>query len=807
MDLEEALTKELSLNQHLSIISDSSRTLTIDQILLPIYQQQFSKKHKHLDDQSAHWGKISVTNLDEKVRFYFLYVGKNDFIDAYYVRNGHVIDHAKSGYLYQGQEKQIVKGSYYIPINIGPESTMDIYIRIEEQIHHDPEFELQLYSPDKWNHKIVNKQLSDLIFQCIFWVILLYNLFLYFNSKEMAYLSYSVYLFFVSLSYLFLSDLLREMVLTSVPWLTPYFMPAICLTHVFYWQFVFNFLDFEKNFPKAYRILKPYMYLNALLAVIIIVYIVFTGEPGLPAVTIRYQVLFNALVVMAFIFLIRKSKLPLVKYYALGTFLLVVFCLIEGITWDPNTSTAYLVKYGVLFEVVVFSIGLTQKRKLNEQEKKDILDREIKELKVKESLSEWQKEELEKIIDNRTEKIEEKNKILKEAIKRAEKAASVKSEFLSVMSHEIRTPMNAVIGMIHLLLAENPKKSQMDNLKTLKFSAENLLILINDILDYSKVEAGKIKLENIPFDLRELTKGIGNAHEIKAADNGISFNILIDHRIPASLKGDPARITQILNNLIGNALKFTPKGEVRLLINFKGKSKGKVKLQFIVEDTGIGISKDKKEMIFESFTQAHTDTSRKFGGTGLGLAITKHLLTLFDSQVYVESELGQGSKFFFTLVLKEEKIMPEIVDIDPEDLTPQLRDKSILIVDDNDINLLMTQQFIKKWGMYCDIVRSGKEALKAIFDHDYDLILLDLQMPEMDGYQTAETIRSLDSDNLKNIPIIAISADTYENVCKKIEKAQIDNFISKPFNPPLLLTMIGQYLIHNKKEKRSQSNN
>ncbi|MCV9387104.1 hybrid sensor histidine kinase/response regulator [Reichenbachiella ulvae] len=792
IELNKALEENINLNDYVTVYEDSIG-LEIDQVLKPIYQQQF-RKLDTLPPNLTHWGKISVSNEKEKVMFYFLHVGKNDFIDAYYVRNGKVVDQTKAGYLYAGSEKQLQKGTYYVPINIGPESQLDIYLRIKDKIHKDPEFDFHLYSTEDWAKQIINKQLSDLIFQGIFWIILGYNLFLFFTTRIRSFLDYSLYLFFVSVSYLFLSGLLREKILVDIPSLTPYFMPVISLTMFFYWRYIINFINFKRNFPSLLTYLQPFMIGNGILGLVLFAYMVISKDIYLPVQVIRYQVIINVLAIVGVVYLIRGSKYPLNKYFIYGSFLLIVFAFVEAITWDPNTSTAQLVKYGILFEIVIFMIGMNRKRVMLNNEEEERLNQQIQQYKVNESLAKWQKSQLEKIIDNRTEKINQKNEVLKEAFKKAEEAARAKSEFLSIMSHEIRTPMNAVIGTIHLLLSENPKKSQMENLKTLKFSAENLLILINDILDYSKAEAGKIQLENISFDLRELTKGIGNAHEIKARDNGINFNILIDHKIPDYLEGDPARISQILNNLISNAIKFTPKGEVRLLINLINRSDGKVRLQFTVEDTGIGISKDKLEVIFESFTQAHEEISRKFGGTGLGLAITKRLLALFNSQIFVESQHGKGTKFYFTLELMEAHSQPEIIDIDPKDLTPKLKNKNILIVDDNEINLLMAEKFIKKWGMKCETVQSGHEAIEAVFNHDFDLILLDLQMPEMDGYQTANTIRTFDDPRYSLIPIIAISADSYDNVKANIQQSHFDDFISKPFNPSDLLTMINRHI-------------
>jgi len=415
------------------------------------------------------------------------------------------------------------------------------------------------------------------------------------------------------------------------------------------------------------------------------------------------------------------------------------------------------------------------------------------ECKKNEGLAQWQKEELEKIIDHRTRKIKKQNKKLSKAIKKAKRAANAKSNFLSVMSHEIRTPMNAVIGMIHLLLEESPKREQTENLSTLKYSAENLMVLINDILDYSKVESGKIALEHTSFDLRLLTKSIGNSFELKAQENGIQFSILIDQKIPSQLKSDPGRLTQILNNLISNAIKFTPNGFVKLFINLVHKSKRKVQLEFAVEDSGIGISRDKQEMIFQSFTQAQLDTTRKYGGTGLGLAITKKLLRLFDSQIFVESKLNKGSKFYFALDLEIDHLKEINEEKDLSEIILKLKNKNILAVDDNEINLLMLGKFLSKWNIKFETALNGEIALQKIFDVDFDLILLDLQMPGMDGYEVAKTIRSLENQSMRDLPIVAVSADTFDNVRERIIAAGMSGFLSKPFNPSELLEVLNEY--------------
>ncbi|WP_109832267.1 hybrid sensor histidine kinase/response regulator [Reichenbachiella versicolor] len=790
---EKALSDKSNLNAYIEILTDSSYSIHIKDALSAPEIHWEAYDGQKLKPDHIYWAKLTFENNLPRVMSYFLYVGKNDYIDAFYVSNNEVIHHSKSGYLYTSSEKEIEVGSYYIPMMLSAKSKIDVYIRIEEGIHNSPEFKLQLYSGNNWANHMFGHYAVDITFQIFLWLMIFYSIFQYGASNIREYLFYSIYLFTVSLIFLYFTGMLREFILKSIPQLTIYFIPMPLVTFSGYWLLVISLLDLKKKLPTIERNIRNILIVNSIVIVLCVVSLFFIQNFESTTIVIQIITAGNFAYVLWFLYQISQAKHAMAKYYIGGTTLVVLLGIFELLTWDPENSTAEIMQLGFVVEIIIFSIGLNKKKKIIEGEKKKALDRQINQLKLNESLAQWQKEELEKIIDNRTQKIKSKNKDLKRAIAKANEAARVKSDFLSVMSHEIRTPMNAVIGIVHLLLSENPKKSQMDNLKTLKFSAENLLVLINDILDYSKVESGNIKLEHIPFDLRELTKSIGSTYETHAAENGIQFNILIDQNIPSTLKSDPARLTQILNNLISNAIKFTPKGEVKLLINMIKKTGSKVKVEFLVQDTGIGISKEKQELIFESFTQAHANTTRKYGGTGLGLAITKKLIALFDSYIVVESKPGEGSKFSFTMLLEEATGGIYSMEEDQSEKILSIKNRNVLIVDDNTINLMMAKKFVNKWGMNCETVESGKLALNAIFNDNYDLILMDLQMPEMDGYEVTETIRSLDSPDINNIPIIAVSADTFDNVQDKILEAGMNDFLSKPFNPNELLNLVHKY--------------
>ena len=377
-----------------------------------------------------------------------------------------------------------------------------------------------------------------------------------------------------------------------------------------------------------------------------------------------------------------------------------------------------------------------------------------------------------------------KEQVLIQAKEYAEDSAMAKQNFLSMMSHEIRTPMNAVIGITHLLLQEEPRTDQLDNLNILKFSADNLLVLINDILDYSKIEAGKISLEEVEFRLRDLVVSIEQSMMPKALENHVELNLRMDENLPETVIGDPVRISQIINNLVSNAIKFTHHGLVRIEAKLRQTTEDHTEIDFAVSDTGIGIPPEKIEHIFESFTQASSETTRMFGGTGLGLAITKRLLELQGSQICVNSVQGLGSRFYFTLRLKKGKNQQQRhLPASTANTFSDLSHLKLLLVEDNDINTLVAMKFLSQWGIVPDCAANGMEAIEKVKTKRYHLVLMDLQMPVMDGYDATEAIRALPDPYFQKLPIIALTASAMSDVRDRLLKIGMNEYIVKPFNP------------------------
>jgi PAS domain S-box-containing protein len=391
-----------------------------------------------------------------------------------------------------------------------------------------------------------------------------------------------------------------------------------------------------------------------------------------------------------------------------------------------------------------------------------------------------------------------------EAKEKATLANKAKDEFLSTMSHEIRTPLNAVIGVSHLLLLEDPKKEQLENLHALKYSSEHLLELVNDILDFNKIASGSIDLEETDFSINRILNGLRSIFHHKAKDKNIRFTIKKDNDLPDMLIGDSTRITQILTNLINNAIKFTEEGKVVLDMELEEIGPNSSSICFEIKDTGIGIPEDKQEKIFRSFAQANSNTTRKYGGTGLGLAICKKLVELMGGDLWVESTEGKGSTFGFTLTFKNSTVADDHSEEDYSmdsfnmDDVKSLKGIKILVAEDNPLNILVISKFLTKWDVLYEVAENGKIAWDMAENKNYDLILMDLQMPEMSGFDATKNIREGKNTHNRKLPIYALSASAGVDIKKKIEYYGIDGLLCKPFNPRQLYRTLSQ-IVHSEK--------
>lgn len=406
-----------------------------------------------------------------------------------------------------------------------------------------------------------------------------------------------------------------------------------------------------------------------------------------------------------------------------------------------------------------------------------VIDRQPRQLTEKQKKSlDILSHQVTSFIEKRKALMNENERLISEK-EEAEAAGKLKEDFLSNVSHEIRTPLNAIIGSINLLEIEDPQLSENKKFKLLKFGSDNLLSLINDVLDYQKIAAGKLEIDEQDFDLQALVTNLTESWKPAATNKDIRLSLKYDNKLNRNYQGDRVRLVQILNNLISNAVKFTDEGMVSLSVR-----KEKDQVKFEVKDTGVGMPEDKIQTIFEDYGQIANQSTNSIAGTGLGLTISQKLVNLMDGIIEVKSEEGFGSVFHFSIPLKEvpSSISEEKEQAPDEQFSNALR---VLLVEDNAGNRIIATSFLKNWGMSVDVAVNGEEAVDKVQQEQYDVVLMDLRMPKMDGIEATEAIRNLEGEYYKTLPIIAMTASVAGEVMHEIEKVSMNGYVSKPFDP------------------------
>lgn len=393
--------------------------------------------------------------------------------------------------------------------------------------------------------------------------------------------------------------------------------------------------------------------------------------------------------------------------------------------------------------------------------------------------------------------LQHRNKQIEEEKSRAEQSENVKEQFLAKMSHEIRIPMNTIMGSVNILLNGKHLKSQLKYLNAIYQSSENLMVIIDDILDLTKLQAGQIKLDEDVFNIREEVRNVQQIMQFKAREKGIDFKVKIADDVPQHVSGDSTRLNQVLINLAGNGIKFTEKGKVVISVEIKNVQDNIAQVLFSVTDTGIGIPEDRLDKIFKSFTQADSDTNRKYGGTGLGLTISKQLVELQKGSIYVESVTGKGSTFSFKLAYPIAELESKAKSPNTPASSEKFKGLRILVVEDDEFNIMVLKDTLSSAleDVHVDVAVEGDEAVSKWKENKFDIILMDIELPKMNGHEVTQAIRNSENENC-NIPVIAMTANAMQHEVEACFASGMNDYIAKPFDPEELIIKINSNLIN-----------
>lgn len=714
--------------------------LEFQSLISPVTNLGFTNKN--------YWVRFTLSNQNNVVKTYFLETARpvTDVVDLYWVENGQVIKTIKSGDLISFKNRPFKHRKIIFPIEIAPNSEASFYINYQSDgdvlylslILHNTE---SLVDSSNFNQLIYG------FFYGIIFLAATTYLFWYFSIREKSILLYSIYLISIGLYHFSSDGYLNQYIFQYPSW----FATRSLLIFAAFSAFAFG--RYTKDYlrvPEFSPVLnKFFQYTQAGIFILMISIFLFDGGTVFyyPIVAAFFLILLILSIVA--IFNSHLSNVPIDRFFTWGlTFLVLGFLSLLFLPYSFWTRNAF--KIGTGIEIIFLSLSMASRIRLLKSEK----------------------EQLQEI-----------------ALKNSKESNEIKSHFLSNMSHELRTPLNAILGLSKSIMSESQDPKLKSELEVIQYSSLSLLSSINDILDYSKIEKGELKLANSEFDLHKLMHELKIVTKDQARAKSLDFKYYEINPLPRKLLGDSIRFKQIFSILIGNALKFTNQGHVKLTVQAEELENDRIEISARLEDTGIGIAKEKLDRIFESFIQEELNDSRRYGGFGLGLCIVKALVQLHDGTIKITSDQKFGTTVLLKITLMKSLSEDEFTD---EEILQQaenlLSGKHFLIVEDNPVNQLVLKSILKKWnGISFDFANHGLEALKAMEEKKYDLILMDLQMPEMDGYEATKLIRAGRSGiNSPDILIIAVTADITDQTKNRVIEIGMDGYISKPIDQELL---------------------
>lgn len=744
---------------------------------LPLSQIRFSKK------EQVYWVYFKIRNREAEPLDYILTGGLNTK-ETYYLVQKDKITTYKAGSGFPPNERSIWRGiRNCIRFQLEPDYTTHVYVKIDNEGRLPYQIQAKLEPAETWRNTNELLNLFHGVFGALMIIVFLANLILFTSTKQKINLYFALYSVTNLLAFLFYDGYLEIIVspyqantldfLYFTPWLSGYF----------YFKIISHFKGVLRRNRLFKRVIITLAGLCLSFFVLNTAYLFLFNDLWSPVLISHYGFLGVAMAALVLVFFLYEEKDTLTRFFSLGTFFMLTAILLSVFHFFifKTPQTPLWIEIGIILELLIFGVGLMLKLKSDYEDHGITLNSLILELRNNEHRQKQINRELMEQVAERTLYINQQNRALTKAKKEAEAATLAKSEFLSVMSHEIRTPLNAIISLSQIMDMDNKSEEMQEYIDALKFSAEGLYSLINDVLDYNKIEAHKLKLEQLPFSLIDLLKKTTKSFQYKTDNSEVQITLEISEHLPSRVLGDPTRLSQVLNNLLGNAIKFTRQGEVKIMVKVESFQDEMANIYFEVQDSGIGIPKDKLEIIFNAYEQAGEETTREYGGTGLGLSITQKLLQLMGTEIHVDSQVSVGTKLSFTLSFPIDESFDMVTDPETNYQNP-LKGVKILVVDDNAMNRMVLKRLHKLWQADFYEADHKEKALKLCQQETFDLILMDIHLPPHNGSDIAKEIHELSIIN-KGTPIIAMSAHFDEGKSNLVDMEHFIAFVRKPFDP------------------------